>query len=69
MDSELIAILNSVEKISVKEIIGRLSLDWKDDKMKRYLDNMQQVEKIKIKNRIYYRLKGKVEIGLFYGQI
>lgn len=69
LDSELIAILNSVEKISVKEIIGRLSLDWKDDKMKRYLDNMQQVEKIKIKNRIYYRLKGKVEIGLFYGQI
>ena len=69
LDSELIAILNSVEKISVKEIIGRLSLDWKDDKMKRYLDNMQQVEKIKIKNRIYFRLKGKVEIGLFYGQI
>lgn len=69
LDSELIAILNSVEKISVKEIIGRLSLDWKDDKMKRYLDNMQQVEKIKIKNRIYYRLKGKIEIGLFYGQI
>ena len=69
LDSELIAILNSVEKISVKEIRGRLSLDWKDDKMKRYLDNMQQVEKIKIKNRIYYRLKGKVEIGLFYGQI
>ena len=69
LDSELIAILNSVEKISVKEIIGRLSLDWKDDKMKRYLDNMQQVEKIKIKNRIYYRLKGKAEIGLFDGQI
>ena len=69
LDSELIAILNSVEKISVKEIIGRLSLDWKDDKMKRYLDNMQQAEKIKIKNRIYYRLKGKAEIGLFDGQI
>ena len=69
MDSELIAILNSVERISAKEIISRLNLDWKDDKMKRYLDNMQQAEKIKIKNRIYYRLKGKVEIGLFYGQI
>ena len=69
LDSELIAILNSVERISAKEIISRLNLDWKDDKMKRYLDNMQQVEKIKIKNRIYYRLKGKVEIGLFYGQI
>lgn len=69
LDSELFAILNSVERISVKEIISRLSLDWKDDKMKRYLDNMQQVEKIKIKNRIYYRLKGKVQMGLFDGQI
>lgn len=69
LDSELIAILNSVERISAKEIISRLNLDWKDDKMKRYLDNMQQAEKIKIKNRIYYRLKGKAEIGLFYGQI
>ena len=69
LDSELIAILNSVEKISVKEIIGRLSLDWKDDKMKRYLDNMQQVEKIKIMNRIYFRLKGKAPFGLFDDQI
>ena len=69
LDSELIAILNSVERISAKEIISRLNLDWKDDKMKRYLDNMQQAEKIKIKNRIYYRLKGKAEIGLFDGQI
>lgn len=69
LDLELIAILNSVERISAKEIISRLNLDWKDDKMKRYLDNMQQAEKIKIKNRIYYRLKGKAEIGLFDGQI
>ncbi len=69
LDSELIAILNSVERISAKEIISRLNIDWKDDKMKRYLDNMQQAEKIKIKNRIYYRLKGKAEIGLFDGQI
>lgn len=69
LDSELFAILNSVERISVKEIISRLSLDWKDDKMKRYLDNMQQAEKIKIKNRIYYRLKGKAQMGLFDGQI
>lgn len=69
LDSELFAILNSVERISAKEIISRLNIDWKDDKMKRYLDNMQQAEKIKIKNRIYYRLKGKAEIGLFDGQI
>lgn len=69
LDSELIAILNSVEMISAKEIINRLHLDWKDDKMKRYLDNMQQAEKIKVKNRIYYRQKGKTQRGLFDGQI
>lgn len=65
LDSDLIAVLNSVEKITAKEIISRLHLEWKDDKMKRYLDKMQQVEKIKIKIRIYYRLKGKSEQGLF----
>lgn len=69
MDSEIMALLNRVEKISAKEIISRLNLDWKDDKMKRYLDNMQQAEKIKIKNRIYYRLKGNEQQGLFDGQI
>ena len=69
LDSDLIALLNSVEMISAKEIICRLHLDWKDDKMKRYLDNMQQVEKIKVKNRIYYRRKGKAQQGLFDGQI
>lgn len=69
LDSELITILNSVEKLSAKEIITRLHLSWKDDKMKRYLNNMEQVEKIKVKNRIYYRLKGNTQLGLFDGQI
>ena len=69
LESDLIAILNSVEKISAKEIINRLHIDWKDDKMKRYLDNMQQAEKIKVKNRIYYRLKGNAQQGLFDNQI
>lgn len=69
LDSEIMALLNRVEKVSAKEIVSRLNLDWKDDKMKRYLDNMQQVEKIKIKNRIYYRLKGNEQQGLFDGQI
>ena len=55
--------------ITAKEIISRLNLDWKDDKMKRYLDNMQQAEKMKVKNRVYYRLKGKSQQGLFDGQI
>lgn len=69
LDSDLIAVLNSVEMITAKEIISRLNLDWKDDKMKRYLDNMQQAEKMKVKNRVYYRLKGKSQQGLFDGQI
>lgn len=69
LDAELIKILNSVEMISAKEIITRLRLDWKDDKMKRYLDNKEQVEKIKIKNRIYYRLKGNTQLELFDEQI
>ena len=69
LNSELITILNSVEKLSAKEIITRLHLDWKDDKMKRYLDNMEQIEKIKVKNRIYYRLKGNTQLGLFECQI
>jgi len=65
LDSDLIAIFNSVEMITAKEIISRLHLEWKDDKMKRYLDKMQQVEKVKARNRIYYRLKGKSQQGLF----
>ena len=69
LDSELITILNSVEKLSAKEVSTRIHLRWKDDKMKRYLNNMEQVEKIKVRNRIYYRLKGNTQLGLFDGQI
>lgn len=69
LDSEIIAILNHVEMISAKDLVSRLRLDWKDDKMKRYLDNMQQLEKTKVKNRIYYRLKGIVQLNLFDNQV
>lgn len=65
LDSGIMNVLNSVERISPKEIILRLSLDWKDDKMKRYLESMPQVEKLKEKNRVYYCLKGKVTNDLF----
>lgn len=67
--SELITILNNAKKLSAKEIITQLHLDWKDDKMKRYLGNMEQVEKIKEKNRIYYRIKGSTQLELFDSQI
>lgn len=59
LDSEIIAILDSVDMISAKEIICKLNLEWKEDKMKRHLSNMEDIEKIKVKNRIYYRIKGK----------
>lgn len=61
IDADIMAILNNIEMISAKDLVSRLHLDWKDDKMKRYLDNMQQAEKIKVKNRIYFRLKGKIQ--------
>ena len=63
--SNITALLNKVEMISAKEIIIRLHLDYKDDKMKKFLENMTEVERVKIKNRIYFRLKGKTEQELF----
>lgn len=69
LDSNIIAVLRSVEAISAKEIILRLCLDWKDDKMKRYLDKMPQIEKKKVKNRLFYNLKGNAQQGLFDEQI
>lgn len=61
MDADIIAILNNTEMISAKDIISRLHLDWKVDKMKRYLESLANVEKIKEKNRVYFSLKGKVQ--------
>lgn len=58
LHSEIIEILKSVEMISAKDIITHLHLDWKDEKMKRYLNNIEQIEKKKIKNRIFFCLKG-----------
>lgn len=63
--SDIMALLNTVEIISAKEIINRLHLEYKDDKMKKFLENMTDVERIKVKNRVYYRLKGKTEHSLF----
>ena len=65
MEGDIISILNSVEMITAKEIVTRLHLDWKEDKMKRHLDKMKEAEKIKVKNRIYYRLTGKRQQSLF----
>lgn len=55
--------------ISPKELLDRLSLTWKPDKMSRFLDAMPQVEKLKVKNRNFYRLKDKKEADLFGGGV
>ena len=64
LHSEIIEILKSVEMISAKDIITHLHLDWKDEKMKRYLNNIEQIEMKKIKNRIFFCLKG-IQKNLF----
>lgn len=65
LNSNIVTLLSSVDKLSAKDIISRLKLEWKDEKMKKYLEGIQQVEKIKVKNRIFFRLKGKSELVLF----
>lgn len=65
LQSDILSILGNVERVTAKELISRLDLDWKDDKMKRYLEAVSQIEKIKIKNRVYYQLKGKSSADLF----
>lgn len=65
LDADIVALLHNVEMISAKDAISRLHLDWENDKMKRYLAKMPQVETLKVKNRVYYRLKENVQQGLF----
>ena len=65
LDSNIVTLLNRVDKLSAKDIISRLKLEWKDEKMKKYLESMPQIEKTKLKNRIFFRLKGKSELMLF----
>ena len=56
LNSKIISILSG-EPMSSKGIISKLNLDWSDAKLKKHLEKMQEIEKIKIKNRIYYKLK------------
>ena len=58
-DLQIMEIFNMVDRISAKDIIQRLNIEWKDDKMKKYLENLQQVEKKKIGTCVYYSLKNK----------
>ena len=58
-DLQIMEIFNMVDRITEKDIIQRLNIEWKDDKMKKYLENLQQVEKKKIGTCVYYSLKNK----------
>lgn len=60
LDSKILKLLKLTGYCSSKHIISRLDLDWNDQKMKRYLEKMSEVEKMKIKNRIYYCLKSNI---------
>lgn len=61
LESNILTLLNRVEKVSAKEIINHLNLDIKENTLKKHLEKMQNVEKIKIKNRIFFRIKGRTE--------
>lgn len=63
--SRIIAILNKVDKATSKDLIMRMNLEWKLDKMNRFLESMPQVEKQKIKTRNYFCLKNKMKPDLF----
>lgn len=65
LDSGIIEILNKVDMISAKDIIIRLQSDMSQDRMKRYLESMPQVDKVKVKNRVYFKLIGKIQQELF----
>ena len=57
LNNKIIEILSSIESCSSKDILRKLNINWPDAKMKKHLESMSQVEKKKIKNRIYYSLK------------
>lgn len=58
INSKLISILSSGRLLSLKEILSKLDIEWSDAKMKKHLESMSEIEKSKIKNRVYYSLKG-----------
>ena len=70
LDASIINLLKSVDAITAKDIIIQLNLDWKDSKLKSYLEKMPQVEKKKMKNRLFYSLNGNnTQLELFDSQV
>ena len=51
-------------KMNSQEIVRHLSLAWSDDRMKRYLAALPFVEKLKEKNKVYFRIQGEADSQL-----
>ena len=60
MNDKILKILSSVESCSSKDILIQLGIGWSDAQMKKYLESMSQIEKRKIKNRVFYCLKDRL---------
>lgn len=60
LNNKILKILSSMESCSSKYICTLLGIDWSDAKMKKYLESMPQIEKNKIKSRVYYSLKNSL---------
>ena len=60
MNDKILKILSSVETCSSKDILIQLGIGWSDAQMKKYLESMSQIEKRKIKNRVFYCLKDRL---------
>ncbi len=61
----IVAVLTELDKASSKELITKLHLDWSEPKMRKFLESVPKVQKVKEKNRVYYKLEGKKEQSLF----
>ncbi|MCD7721721.1 MAG: DNA-processing protein DprA [Prevotellaceae bacterium] len=65
IDRRILSVLKSQERASLRDLRERTGIGWSDAKMKRHLEGMPQVERLKDKSRVYYSLKGRRQSDLF----
>ncbi|MCD8284891.1 MAG: DNA-processing protein DprA [Prevotellaceae bacterium] len=65
IDRRILSVLKSQERASLRDLRERTGLGWSDAKMKRHLEGMPQVERLKDKSRVFYSLKGRRQSDLF----
>lgn len=61
----IITILNNAEMVSPADMLAKLNVEWGREKLNKHLSSLPGVEKIKEKNKIYFRLAGKGASNLF----